>query len=63
MKSRPDVQMNQPQNFMNVLNASTSLEFEKYKNIVTVSFMIFRTGSVLIVGMCDDEILYCIYEY
>lgn len=38
-------------------------DFEKYKNIVTVSFMIFRTGSVLIVGMCDDEILYIIYEF
>lgn len=38
-------------------------DFEKYKNIVTVSFMVFRTGSVLIVGMCDDEILYCIYEF
>ena len=41
---------------------STS-DFEKYKNIVSVSFMIFRTGSVLIVGMCEDEILYCIYEF
>ena len=34
-----------------------------YKNIVTVSFMIFRTGSILIVGMCDDNVLYSIYEF
>ena len=25
--------------------------------------MIFRTGSVLIVGMCDDNILLHIYEF
>jgi TATA-box binding protein (TBP) (component of TFIID and TFIIIB) len=34
-----------------------------YKNIREVSFMIFRTGSILIVGMCDESILYIIYEY
>ena len=28
-----------------------------------VSFMIFRTGSVLIVGRCDEEILYIIYDF
>ena len=36
---------------------------DKYKNIIEVSFMIFRTGSILIVGMCEVEILYCIYEF
>jgi hypothetical protein len=35
----------------------------KYTNIVAVSFMIFRTGSILIVGMCDDSVLYVIYEF
>jgi len=35
----------------------------KYTNIVAVSFMIFRTGSILIVGMCDDAVLYIIYEF
>jgi hypothetical protein len=35
----------------------------KYKNITDVSFMIFRTGSVLIVGMCDEEVLYEIYNF
>lgn len=34
-----------------------------YKNIVPVSFMIFRTGSVLIVGKCDEDVLLCIYEF
>ena len=28
-----------------------------------IAFMIFRTGSVLIVGKCDDEQLYKIYNY
>lgn len=36
---------------------------KKYKNIVGVSFMIFRTGSILIVGMCDENVLYTIYEF
>ena len=31
--------------------------------ITKVSFMIFRTGSVLIVGKCSEEILYQIYDY
>lgn len=28
-----------------------------------ISFMVFRTGSVLIVGHCDEEILHKIYKY
>ncbi len=36
---------------------------DKYKNITEVSFMIFRTGSVLIVGMCDENILQDIYKF
>jgi len=36
---------------------------EKHKNIKEVSFMIFRTGSVLIVGKCDEYILMIIYEF
>ena len=28
-----------------------------------VSFMIFRTGSVLIVGHCDEDVLNIIYEF
>lgn len=34
-----------------------------YKNIKEVSFMIFRTGSVLIVGRCDENVLMIIYEF
>jgi hypothetical protein len=36
---------------------------DKYTNITQVSFMIFRTGSVLIVGMCDEDILRDIYQF
>jgi len=36
---------------------------DKYKNITEVSFMIFRTGSILIVGMCDENILQEIYQF
>ena len=48
-----------------VQNGSKISEEEKslYKNVVAVSFMIFRTGSILIVGMCDDSVLYIIYEF
>ena len=34
-----------------------------YQNIKDVSFMIFRTGSVLIVGKCDENVLITIYEF
>jgi len=34
-----------------------------YTNIKEVSFMIFRTGSVLIVGKCDESVLMIIYEF
>lgn len=35
----------------------------KYNNIKDVSFMIFRTGSVLIVGKCNEVMLMEIYNY
>ena len=34
-----------------------------YENVKEVSFMIFRTGSVLIVGRCDENVLIIIYEF
>jgi len=34
-----------------------------YQNIKEVSFMIFRTGSVLIVGKCDENVLILIYDF
>ena len=32
-------------------------------NIFKISFMIFRTGSVLIVGKCEEDVLIKIYEF
>ena len=32
-------------------------------NITEVSFMVFRTGSVLIVGMCEENVLVEIYKF
>jgi hypothetical protein len=34
-----------------------------YSNVSEISFMVFRTGSVLIVGKCVDETLVLIYEF
>lgn len=34
-----------------------------YTNVREVSFMIFRTGSVLIVGRCDENVLLVIYDF
>ena len=45
------------------LTGIKSAETEKSENCFPVSFMIFRTGSVLIVGKCDESVLYVIYEY
>lgn len=36
---------------------------KKSSSIVVVSFMIFRTGSILIVGMCDESTLQEVYEF
>jgi len=36
---------------------------DMYQNVKQISFMIFRTGSVLIVGKCDENILLLIYEF
>lgn len=38
-------------------------DFDIYKNITHVSFMVFRTGSVLIVGKCNETVLSRIYEF
>ena len=32
-------------------------------NCKEISFMIFRTGSILVVGNCTEEILYIIYNF
>ena len=36
---------------------------KKDKNIQKISYMIFRTGSILIVGKCSEDILRIVYEY
>lgn len=36
---------------------------EKTKQTIKVSFMIFRTGSALIVGKCCEDVLQIIYEF
>jgi hypothetical protein len=38
-------------------------EKKKYPNLVSVSYMIFRTGSVLVVGKCNEDVLYIVYDY
>jgi len=35
----------------------------KDPDLVTVSFMIFRTGSILIVGMCDETVLELVFTF
>lgn len=50
------------------LNATTTIIKNKMltrKNakFSEVSIMLFRTGSILIVGMCSEDILYTIYEF
>jgi len=36
---------------------------DKNSHIFRISFMIFRTGSVLIVGKCPDHVIYEIYDF
>lgn len=40
-----------------------SSEIKSHKKNNEISFMIFRTGSILIVGKCNEIILYKIYEF
>jgi hypothetical protein len=46
-------------------NQKTNKKIKSVKNlnIIEVSFMIFRTGSILIVGMCEENILNDIYYF
>lgn len=38
-------------------------DVKKEDDITKVSFMIFRTGSVLIVGNCEENVLHIVYDY
>ena len=46
----------------NVHNGKKEKEKEK-ENTIKISFMIFRTGSVLIVGKCEEDVIYIIYNF
>ena len=47
---------------INTIIKESNLEVTLNMNI-KVSFMVFRTGSVLIVGKCDENVLLIIYEF
>jgi hypothetical protein len=42
---------------------TTKLEDDDSKKYIEISFMVFRTGSVLIVGKCEDYVLHDIYAF
>jgi hypothetical protein len=42
---------------------TTKLENDDSKQYIEISFMVFRTGSVLIVGKCEDYVLHDIYAF
>ena len=44
-------------------NNMTIKESKKSNNNIIISFMIFRTGSILIVGLCEEDILYKVYDF
>jgi len=48
-----------------IQNGCQISEENKHLNIIVkeISFMIFRTGSVLIVGRCDENVLLIIYDF
>ena len=41
----------------------TGIQLDNEKDCIRVSFMIFRTGSSLIVGKCNEEIINVIYKF
>tara|TARA_A100001015_G_scaffold312449_1_gene417643 strand:- start:973 stop:2031 length:1059 start_codon:yes stop_codon:yes gene_type:complete len=45
------------------LKEQTGIQKQDNENQIDVSFMIFRTGSVLIVGKCEEHVLRNIYEF
>jgi hypothetical protein len=42
---------------------TTKTEDDDSKKYIEISFMVFRTGSVLIVGKCEDYVLHDIYAF
>jgi TATA-box binding protein (TBP) (component of TFIID and TFIIIB) len=59
-------QQNGCQNLLDIntiIQKSNLMESSVSVGNVKVSFMVFRTGSVLIVGKCDEDVLMIIYEF
>ena len=64
--SYPGVQSKFYYNHDTIMQSGSQISKEDssfYKNITNVSFMIFRTGSVLIVGKCNEPIITFVYEF
>ena len=57
-----EIYYNKELDALGVSNVLSILDMKTVTNIIKISFMVFRTGSVLIVGKCSKEILYSIYE-
>jgi TATA-box binding protein (TBP) (component of TFIID and TFIIIB) len=58
-----EIYYNQDAHKSEIINALSIVDMKTTANITKVSFMVFRTGSVLIVGKCSEKILHNIYEY
>jgi TATA-box binding protein (TBP) (component of TFIID and TFIIIB) len=65
--SYPGIQCVYYYDYLNKVGISNTLNLDKNmkkdKNIQKISYMIFRTGSILIVGKCGEDVLKIVYEY
>jgi|TARA_B110000967_G_scaffold208263_1_gene259875 hypothetical protein len=65
--SYPGIQCVYYYDYLNKVGISSTLNLDsnmkKDKNIQKISYMIFRTGSILIVGKCSEDVLKIVYEY
>lgn len=65
--SYPGIQCVYYYDYLNKVGISNTLNLDnnmkKNKNIQKISYMIFRTGSILIVGKCSENVLKIVYEY
>lgn len=65
--SYPGIQCVYYYDYLNKVGISSTLNLDsnmkKDKNIQKISYMIFRTGSILIVGKCCEDVLKIVYEY
>jgi|UniRef100_A0A6C0ISM8 hypothetical protein len=56
-------ELNQPGTINTEDRNMTMSQLDKNKQYTEVSFMVFRTGSCLIVGNCTETILRCVYAF